>query len=152
MYNLFVFSSCWLPVERRSCARRVLNLSDRSSNAFALPTCLFSMKLTLFLHTASCSESPLKKKKISIAHFKNKKGNHDCSVARCGSCRPINASHQRGFEKVCVRVRSTRWKQRHKTQTSLFGFGSFFLSLYKNEVKGRLVWKSDSFKSSSSFS
>lgn len=123
MYNLFVFSSCWLPVERRSCARRVLNLSDRSSNAFALPTCLFSMKLTLFLHTASCSESPLKKKekKISIAHFKNKRGNHDCSVARCGSCRPINASHQRGFEKVCVRVRSTRWKETRRRKCDFNG-------------------------------
>lgn len=51
------FFSCWQPVERRSCARRVLNLSDRSSNALALATCLFSMKSTLFLHTASCSES-----------------------------------------------------------------------------------------------
>lgn len=51
------FFSCWQPVERRSCARRVLNLSDRSSHALALATCLFSMKSTLFLHTASCSES-----------------------------------------------------------------------------------------------
>lgn len=62
-------------MERRSCARRVLNLSDLSSNALALATCLFSMKSTFFffLHTQPAVQSRGAAFKISIAHFKKKK-------------------------------------------------------------------------------
>lgn len=56
IYNLSVFSSCWQPVERHSGARRVLDLSRRSSDALALPTCLFSMKSTLFIFSLTRSQ------------------------------------------------------------------------------------------------
>lgn len=56
LYFFLLLAACGKTVLCETC---VLNLSDHSSNALALATCLFSMKSTLFFftHTASCSES-----------------------------------------------------------------------------------------------
>lgn len=146
MYNLFVFFSCWQPVERRSCARRVLNLSDRSSNALALPACLFSMKSTpFFFFTHSQLFRVAFKKNLYRALLKK-----ETTIAAALGGAPVDKlMGSEAFERACVRVRSTRcigtkahvWIQRHRTQTSLSGFGPFFFLQEWGEREVRVEWQ-----------